>query len=268
MINADGFGSSARRDRAVIATHRHGVVTSTSVLGNVADPAAVKAALAAVPRLGVGILVSLVGGAPVAPAQSVSSLLGPDGCFPAHPREVMLTWAKAALKAEEVERELDAQVARLRDMGLALDHLAAQEGLGFLPMVAEAAERVARRHAIPGLRVAVERPTLAWTSDPRRGLGTAALGVLAWLSRRNLGARKFGPQTWGFFERGRLDEVRILEILGRLTAGSHELICHPDLDGDLSSAPRDSEPYALASRRVRAILEDRQIELCRWSDLF
>ncbi len=272
VVNADGFGASAERDRAVIATHRRGIVTSTSILGNVADPAAVKQALAAVPNLGVGVLLSLVGGAPVAPADTVPSLLGPDGSFAARPRDVVLAWAKAALKQDEVVQELDAQVSRLRDTGLPIDHLCSKDGLGFLPVIAQAQEKVARRHGIPGLRVAVEKPTLAWAAEPRRGMETAAMAAMAWFSRRDLGARRHGPQSWGFFESDRLDEVRILEILGRLGPGSHELICHPDLaadlEGDLASAPRNSEVFALVSTRVRAVLADRQIELVRWADLF
>jgi chitin disaccharide deacetylase len=272
VVNADGFGSSPDRDRAVLATHQRGIVTSTSILGNVADPAAVKQALAAVPSLGVGVLLSLVEGHPVAPPDTVPSLLGPDGKFLPKARDVVFAWAKAALKPDEVEQELDAQVSRLRDVGIAIDHLCSKDGLGFLPVVAQAQEKVARRHAIAGLRVAVEKPTLAWAAEPRRGMETAAMAAMAWFSRRDLGARRHGPQSWGFFESGRLDEVRILEILGRLGPGSHELICHPDLaaelDGDLPSTPRNSEAFALASTRVRSVLNDRQIELARWSDLF
>lgn len=268
VVNADGFGASPARDRAVVATHQNGIVTSTSVLGNVADPSAVRQALAAVPNLGVGVLLSLVEGDPVAPPDTVPSLLGPDGKFPARARDVVLAWAKAALKPDEVEQELDAQVSRLRDAGLAVDHLCNKDGLGFLPVVAQAQEKIARRHGIAGLRVAVEKPTLAWAAEPRRGVETAAMAAMAWLSRRDLGARRHGPQSWGFFENGRLDEVRILEILGRLGPGAHEIICHPDLDGDLSSAPRTSEAFALCSARVRTVLADRQIERVRWSDLF
>ncbi len=268
VVNADGFGSSAERDRAVLASHQRGIVTSTSVLGIVADPAAVKTALAAAPRLGVGILVALSGGAPVAPARSVPSLLGPDERLPGSRHDVILNWAKAALVPGEVEREIDAQVGRLRDAGLVIDHLAVQDDLGFLPMIAEQSARVARRHGIAGLRVTVERPTLAWVSDPRRGLGTAALGALAWVGRRQLGTHRHGPQSWGCFEQGRLDEVRILEILGRLGPGCHELICHPELEGDLAQAPRHGEAFALTSTRVYEVVKHRQIELCRWTDLF
>jgi predicted glycoside hydrolase/deacetylase ChbG (UPF0249 family) len=168
------------------------------------------------------------------------------------------------VRADDVEREFDAQVARLVDCGLLLDHLCTKDHLGFLPMAAQAMENVARRHAIAGLRMTVERPTLAWTSEFSRALTVATLGGLAWWSRRQLGTRRHGPQTWGYFESGHLDEIRILEILGRLGSGSHELLCHPDVH----PAEPSIEMRALTSGRVREALTRRNIALCRWADLF
>ena len=273
VVNADGFGMSAARTRGVLAAHLHGIVTSTSVLGNVADPHAIKAELAPVPNLGVGVLLSLEDGPSVAKPETVPSLVGSDGRFPSRARDVLLNWAKAILKPADIEREFAAQVARFRDLGLVIDHLCARSALGFLPIVARAIENVARKHGIAGLRTAVERPTLAWAADPPRGMATAMLGAMAWYSRRQLGFRRHGPQSWGYFESGRLDEIRILEILGRMGPGSHEIICQPDLD---SSSQWDQFPYhqmrgevaALTSARVFLALSSRNIELCRWSDLF
>ena len=204
----------------------------------------------------------------MAKPESVPSLLDGNGKFPSAEREILLNWAKVAMQPAHIELEFDAQVARLRDLGLGLDHLCARGSVGFLPVVAQAMERVARRHHIAGLRTAVERPTLSWAADPRRGLATAALGAMAWYSRRQLGARRHGPQSWGYFERGRLDEIRILEILGRLGPGSHEIICHPEMDPASHEPPARGEVTALTSPRVREALTSRHIELCRWADLF
>jgi len=46
-------------------------------------------------------------------------------------------------------------------------------------VVGRAVETVARRHGIAGVRTAVERPTLAWLTEIRRSLTTAALSSLA-----------------------------------------------------------------------------------------
>jgi len=268
VVNADGFGFSAARTHGILAAHRKGIVTSTSVLGNAPDPDAIKADLGQAPGLGVGVLLSLEDGSPVAKPESVPSLLDGNGKFPAAEREILLNWAKVAMQPAHIEAEFDAQVARLRDLGLGIDHLCARGSVGFLPVVARTMENVARRHGIAGLRTAGERPTLAWAADPRRGLATAALGAMAWYSRRQLGARRHGPQSWGYFERGRLDEIRILEILGRLGPGSHEIICHPEMDPASHEPPARGEVTALTSARVREALTSRHIELCRWSDLF
>ena len=62
--------------------------------------------------------------------------------------------------------------------------------------VLEVAKRgLAKRHGIGGIRSAVERPTLAWLTEPARGLEAGLLTGLAWLTRRQMGARRHGPQV-------------------------------------------------------------------------
>ena len=265
VVNADGFGADAAITRGTLRAHREGIVTSTSVIGNCADPEAIRVQLNPNPALGVGVHLTLTGGVPVARPSAIRSLLGPDEHFPTEVREVFLSWAKAAPRADEIEREFDAQVGRLRDAGLAIDHLNTCHHVGFLPVVGRAVEAVARRYAIAGVRTAVERPTLAWFTEIQRSLTTAALSGLAWFNRRQMGILRHGPTTWGYFERGRLDEIRILEILARLGPGIHELICAPRESDD----PLDrGELAALLSPRVREGLARRGIELCPWADLF
>jgi predicted glycoside hydrolase/deacetylase ChbG (UPF0249 family) len=179
----------------------------------------------------------------------------------------LLAWAKATLRASDLERELDAQVSRWRDAGLRVEHLCSEAVPGSLPIVAAAVENVARKHRIPGLRILGERPTLAWTANVPRGLATAAIGALGWYNRRRMGALRHGPQTWGHFEGDHMDEIRLLEILGRLGPGSHEILCSPDLD-ESERSPGDRDRMALRSPRVREAIARRGIELCRWADLF
>ena len=262
VVNADGFGADAAVTRGTLRAHREGIVTSTSVIGNCADPESIRRQLASVPALGVGVHLTLTGGAPVAQPSTIRSLLGPDDRLPSEVREVFLSWAKAAPRGDEIEREFDAQVARLRDTGIAIDHLNTCHHVGFLPVVGRAVETVARRHGIAGVRTAAEPPTLAWFTEIRRSLTTAALFSLAWFNRRQMGILRHGPRTWGYFERGRLDEIRIMEILGRLGPGIHELICAP------RESDENSDLGALLSPRVRDGLTRRGIVLCRWADLF
>ena len=274
VVNADDFGQSPGTSRGIVRAHREGVVTSTSVLGNCEDVAGVAALLAEAPELGVGVHLTLVGGRPVAPAVSLPTLTNADGGFPAHAEDFFKSWMRGRVEVSEMEREFDAQISRLRDAGVRPDHVNTHRHLGFVPAVGRAMETVARKHGIPGIRSAVERPTLAWVTSPARGLEAGLLTGLAWLTRRQMGALRHGPQSWGFVEVGRLDEVRILELLGRMGPGAHELICHPGEEDDVETEPgepphlRAHELVALTSHKVRRAFERRGVKLCRWRDLF
>jgi predicted glycoside hydrolase/deacetylase ChbG (UPF0249 family) len=272
VVNADDFGIDVAVSRGIIAAHRDGIVTSTSLLGNAEGLDSARALLTEAPGLGVGVHVALSGGRPISPPQQIPSLVGPDGAFFARGQQLIAAWARGRVVAGDVEREIDAQVARVRNAGIAVDHLDTHHHLGFLPVVGRALEGVARRHGIAGIRSAVENPTLAWLTEPRRGIEAGVLTGLAWLTRRGLGARRHGPQSWGYVESGRLDEVRILEIIGRLGPGAHELICHPgEADHPAAERPsryhRTAELASLTSAKVRRAIEQRGIRLCRWADL-
>ena len=273
VVNADDFGMSPAISRGILTAHRDGIVTSTSLLGNTPDLDGAARLLADAPGLGVGAHLVLAGGAPVADAAQVPSLVAPGGGFWPRAQDFVLAWARGRVSPADIEREFDAQVARLRGAGIEIDHLDTHQHLGFLPAVGRAVEAVARRYGIAGIRSAVERPTLAWATDPLRGLEAGVLTGLAWLTRRQLGARRHGPQSWGYVESGRLDEIRVLEIIGRLGPGAHELICHPGEEDSVAGAERAryqrvGEIAALTSPKLRRALEQRGVTLCRWGELF
>lgn len=267
VVNADDFGMSAAISRGILRAHREGIVTSVSVLGNCADLEAARTVLSEAPSLGVGVHLALVEGEPVADPASIPSLLAASGRFMTRGKEFIAAWTKRQIDAADVEREFDAQVQRIRAAGIKIDHLDTHHHLGFLPVVGRSVEAVARRHDIGAIRSEIETPTLSWVTDPRRGLKAGVLTGLNWLTRRQLGARRHSAQSWGYIESGRLDEIRVLEIIGRLGPGTHELICHP---GEEQSPGYDhpGELTALTSAKVRRALGQRGVRLCRWGDVF
>jgi len=275
VVNAEGFGATRASNLDIARAHREGVVTSTSLLGNCADIADARASLAELPALGVGLSLALWGGTPVATQnQDGSSPLAPGRLLRGSPSAFAMDWLKGRIPPEHVEREMEAQVSRALGAGVALDHLCTRGHLGFVPGVGELVERVARRHKIAGIRSIVESPTLGWLADPRRGLQLGVLTGLSWVTRRRLGTLRHGPRTWGYLESGRLDEVRIIEIIGRLGPGGHELICHPGGTNGPGPTASDAagdgavELRALTSAKVKTALDRRAIVLCRWRDLF
>jgi len=267
VVNADDFGMSAAISRGIVRAHREGIVTSASLLGNCADLEAARALLSEAPGLGVGVHLALVEGGPVADPAQVPSLLTPAGRFMSRGAEFIAAWTKRKIDAGDVEREFEAQVQRIRAAGIKIDHLDTHHHVGFLPVVGRTVEAIARRYDIGAIRSEIESPTLSWVTDPRRGLKAGVLTGLNWLTRRQLGVRRHSAQSWGYVESGRLDEIRVLEIIGRLGPGTHELICHP---GEEQSPGYDhtGELAALLSSKVRRALGQRGIRLCRWGDLF
>lgn len=261
VVNAESFGASEAGNLRTLDAHRRGIVTSTSLLGNCADLPGALAHLRDAPALGVGLALALIDG-PSLLGVTAPTLLTPAGTMRDTVVEFASDWYKGAIAAWDVEHELEAQIVRARDAGLALDHLSTVGHVGLLPGIGEIVEKLARRFGIAGIRTTVEPPGLTWIADPRRGASTALLAGLAWVTRRRLGTLRHGPITWGYFEAGRLDAVRILEIIGRLAPGSHELIAHPAAPGG------ESEVEALTSARARTAVERRGIVLSRWSDLF
>src|SRR5262245_52162998 len=81
IINADDFGFSASSNRGIIAGHKQGVVTSTTLM--VGMPAAAEAASLARqhPKLGVGLHFNLTCGRPCRPAKDIPSLVDANGQF-------------------------------------------------------------------------------------------------------------------------------------------------------------------------------------------
>src|SRR5262245_61857312 len=156
VVNADDFGSAPSVSRGILRAHRDGIVTSTSLLGNCDDLADARALLAEAPAMGVGVHLALVGGRPVADPARVPSLLGPDGRFLSRGAEFIAAWGRRRIDPDDVEREFDAQIARVRDAGIAVDHLDTHHHLGFLPVVGRTVEAVARRYNIGAIRSAVE----------------------------------------------------------------------------------------------------------------
>ena len=86
IVTADDFNLSEGVSRGILEAHRHGIVTETSVMVNLADLRRAATMLAAAPLLAVGLHLNLTRGGPVAPPSAVAELLGPDGQFLGSPQ--------------------------------------------------------------------------------------------------------------------------------------------------------------------------------------
>ncbi|MET0405967.1 MAG: ChbG/HpnK family deacetylase [Cystobacter sp.] len=270
VVNADDLGLHPSLDAGILRAHREGIVTSATVLARGPDaPDAV--ARARDQGLALGVHLALCTRlAPAAPAERVPTL-APGGLLRAGWADFARAWLTGQVRREEVERELSAQLARVRELGARVDHLDMHQHLHLLPGVRPLVEALARREGLP-LRWPDRLPRLSWRRAPGAAVKTTLLTLLARAApRAQPGVRRVS--AGGVFEAGQLDEAALLSLLESLPPGDFELGCHPG-EGR-PHVPEDpqwtygwqSELDALTSPRVRARLEQLGVELTTYGAL-
>jgi len=220
IVNADDFGLTEAVNRGIIRAHREGIVTSASLMAcGAAFEHAVELARQN-PRLGIGVHLTLTQERPLCAAADVPTLV-PDGeCFSRSVFALTRRYLKGRLDAEQVGRELSAQVRRVVDTGLRVTHFDGHQHVHVLPDVLAIARAIGAQHGIAAVRCPRERLR---PGSPLRMVQLAFLrrfvAACDWSEWRRTDAFA------GFLQGGRLD---VRSVLGRLPAsGVTELMCHP-----------------------------------------
>jgi predicted glycoside hydrolase/deacetylase ChbG (UPF0249 family) len=268
IVNADDLGLHPRIDEGIFRAQAEGIVTSASLLvaGVTASAAVKRAAQASLP---LGVHLCLTSHLSASAEPSKVRWLAPGGRFRKDWRELAIAWLSGLIPADEVRLELEAQIARARQLGATIDHLDVHQHVHLLPRMAHTVEAVAAEAGLP-LRWPKEVPRPTWIRRPRAWLKTTVLGALA-AARPERGARRV--RSIGVFDSGGLTENRLLKIISRLGAGDWELMCHPGLaPGPIPESPEwrygwESDLAALCSPRVREALRKAGVELAGYAEL-
>ena len=280
IVNADDLGWTEGVNRGIVDAHRKGLVTSSSLLANGRAFASALAAAQTNPQLGVGVHLNLSDGPPTAPAEEVRGLLNEGGDLEEGPESLLLRIASRGLALEEVEREWDAQIQKVRDAGIRPTHLDGHKHVQMLPGLFEIALRLAKKHAIHAIRVAHEESTLRSVLASAGGQKTAVVfkqGVQArGLKLLAPGAREMadhaGVRTADYFcgiaQTGALTREGIEKLLENLPDGTTELMCHPGyVDEELQKTgtrlqeSRQTELEILTDGRIRKLVATHAIRL-------
>jgi chitin disaccharide deacetylase len=242
IVNADDFGLAPGVSAGILAAHRHGIVSSTTLLATATiDADAVRALRDS--ALGVGLHVNLTLGRPLSRGRS---LVGTDGRFVRDVRH-----AAARANAADVEREVAAQIEKFESLvRRAPTHLDTHHHVGLLAPVAEVVLDAAR---ILGVPVRSQNPE-ARTRARSAGLRTPD---------HFFGESGPGPY-WSL--------SRTLAHLRELPAGVSEFMTHPGwLDDTLSYSrygrQRETEMVGLGTPAARAAAASLGIQLCHFGDL-
>jgi chitin disaccharide deacetylase len=267
IINGDDFGHSLAANRAIIDAHRHGVLTSASLMVN--EEAAADAILRAHehPSLAVGLHLSLVLGKAGLSAEEIPGIVDSQGEFSRSPLLAGLKYFFSPQARREVTREMRTQFERFQATGLPFSHVDGHNHLHMHPVVFSELIQLCAEFGVRRLRIVGGDAHAHFAITGRTGPDEYLISlVFNWLSRychRQLRGRDFvvPRAVYGLFHSGRIDEEYMLKLLPKICATeSTEIYLHP-LSPDASDAERADNPggatelAALLSPRLRSQIE-------------
>jgi predicted glycoside hydrolase/deacetylase ChbG (UPF0249 family) len=270
IVNADDYGLTAGVSRAILDAHRHGIVTSTSVIALGPAFAETVGWLLDAPGLGVGGHLALVGeDPPLLSAAEIPTLVDERGKLALSWRQFLPRAAAGRIDPQDIHRELGAQLQRLVDAGLTLDHLDTHQNLHLWPLVGRVVMELGELYGVRALRVT--------RSSARSPVGVTVRRLAARLERdcRHAGWAFPGAST-GLDEAGHLDAGAMIQSLFRLAATgapTAELATHPGAAEDpfrmryLWGYLWEDEYAALRTPAVRAAIDELGYRLGTFADL-
>jgi chitin disaccharide deacetylase len=268
ILGADDFGISGEVNAAVLTAHRHGVLTSTSLV--VAGAAATEAVAMAreLPGLAVGLHLVVVDGPAVLPSHQIPRLVASDGKFANEPVKLGLRYAFSRQTRAELAAELRAQFERFAATGLPLSHVDGHHHMHLHPVVFDlllplAVEYGARAVRLPrdDLRLSLGHSRQTAT---RKVLWALVFGFLnGWCRQRLRGYDLIvADRVYGLLQTGQMHEAYVMDVLRHLRVPTAEIYFHPSTTtgaGRLGRNPDDMR--TLLSPAVRRLIQERGISL-------
>jgi len=280
IVNADDLGADESRNAGIFEAIEAGSVTSVSILPN--GPALGDAVRTIhsqkLTRISFGVHLNLSEGKPL--ESGLRRLVGRDGCFMGKPRAQRLLLHRGDSELEkEIRRELSAQIARIRDAGISVDHLDGHQHVHVFPSVVIAGAETARMQEIPWVRIPEEPLPDFWI----RAASSKLIEEAGFFSQHGAAARAYyegmGIRTTdnfrGLYLKGELPADEWEGFLESIPSGITELMVHPghfraEIAGPFagfSTADRKKELSALTDGRFLAALLKEGIQLTRFPDI-
>jgi len=264
IFTADDFGLCAEVNAAVEKGHSHGVLSAASLM--VAAPAAADAVERArqLPKLKVGLHLTLVDGKPLLPPTEIPALVDASGNFSTDLVGAGIKWFFSPTARRDLKKEIRAQFEAFRATGLALDHVNAHNHMHLHPTVLTIMLDLLREFGWQSAGVRVPR------EPPQPGLA-----LWLWLMRRRLknAGLRINDVLVGLRDTGYLTEDRVLSALDKLQDGVSEFYFHPAtaatvlLEANAPGYNRLGELHALTSRPVAQRLQALGVMPKGFSDL-
>ena len=282
ILNADDFGLTRGINEGIVRAHRDGILTSATIMASAdAFDHAVEQSKQN-PGLGVGCHLVLVGGTAVAPVEEIPTLASKDGRLPDSLGIFVTRLSTGRIRLKEIERELRAQILKIRAAGIEPTHLDTHKHTHAHPAVMEAIGRVATEFGITRVRKPMEDLQDSWSST--RGESGISIELMAAAAARaatplfHSVARRYGllsPDHFlGLAMTGHLGPEALGRLIRSVQEGTTEIMLHPGLcDSELQKVEtrllqqRDAEMRALIDPGVKSAIKERGIRLITYAGL-
>ena len=276
IVNADDYGRTPGVSRGILAAHRDGIVTSTTVMVNQPGIEEQLPQALACPGLGVGLHLVFTAWRPVLPPEAVPGLVDGNGLF----LEQHDVWARAErIPLDQLQAELAAQLERFTGLaGRLPDHLDCHHFVHLYPPFFQLYAGLAARFHLP-LRVPFPPETefdqAAKTLPFLEGFPRDLVRGMIVTNSALIKARRLahpGRFIGTFFGRDSLTLETLLGHLEALPDDVTELMCHPAYDDPALAASsyrseREIELGLLTHPAVRDRVEALGVELVTFAAL-
>jgi chitin disaccharide deacetylase len=283
ILNGDDFGLTSGVNEGIIRAHRQGILTSTTLMPNGPRFDDAVALARRNPSLGVGIHLVLVGGRAVAPIEQIASLVDEKGELPRGLGTFVARVSAGLIQEEHIERELRAQIEKVRASGIEPTHFDSHKHTHAHPRVMESVARVARECGIVRLRKPFEALRDSWSAARIEGVGAATQLMAAAATqisapRFHSVSREYGLKSpdrfLGVAMTGQISSAVLRRMIDTLEDGTTEIMLHPGIcDGELAKTGsrlqmhRQTELEALLDPELKRILNERGIRLISYREL-
>jgi len=281
IVNADDFGMSAGITDAILIAHRHGFLTSTSLMANMPGAGYALEQARRAPDLGIGVHLNICEGRPILPKSEVKSLVDANGNFHAPPAMIRKL-SRWQVVGSELEAEFRAQITWMKQRGFRPTHADSHHHMHLYPAALRPFARALRTEEVRCVRASrfshwpMDQPKLA--PDKNRPIRRAAVRAYRAFAQAALRVQFKSPESRLAFIASHPRDPEALRdrwaaVLENLAPGTYELACHPGLfdpafsPGDRIHSQREAELYCLTDRALREHLQRNEVRLISYHDL-
>ena len=278
IISADDFGLSLEVNEAVEYAHRHGLLSTASLMiaGDAAQDAIARARR--IPSLQVGLHLVVIEGSAVLPHEQIPLITQADGWFPSSQFALGVNYFFRPRVRQQLAREIKAQFEAFARTGLRLDHANAHKHMHLHPTVGQLMITIGKKYGLNALRIPREHPDpLSHATDIRSSdrLGNALLRQWTRLLRYQAYKAGMATNDWcfGLAWSGHMTTQRVATLAAHLPEGISEIYFHPAtqkntlLNRLMPTYEHHAELEALCSPDFKNGFVRSGTLLCGWQDI-